>query len=395
MTPPGQLDALGNLIDGHVDYVLLAPQYPRAWRHGGEFIRTRVAAYAAAGLRGIVIDYSAPEESAPYVLESRTGQIVSVNPAMLPSVTDIIARGNHAVLAHSPTPELQHLLVERVPGNRLAVWFHGYEVRDHRRLHHNTTTAERALLHRQRDQLNKDRFEAARRLFVSPESTVVFVSDYQRRVSEIDVGTNVRNSLVIPNFIDGDYYRSRVRTPSESSKILLMRGFNARNYGNDIAVQGLLLLSAHRSFPDLDITLRGFGKHFDENARLLRHLPNVHVEKRYSSPAEMATMHYDHGVFLCPTRWDTQGVMLGEAMASGMVAITNPVAAIPEFTDASSSILADPDDPRAFANALWHLITHPELMPLISQAAARRVREQCGREATVDKEIALIGRLIP
>ena len=56
-------------------------------------------------------------------------------------------------------------------------------------------------------------------------------------------------------------------------------------------------------------------------------------------------MRADHGVYLCPTRFDTQGVMLGEAMSSGMVTITNPVAAIPEFTDDASSLLPRPDDP--------------------------------------------------
>src|SRR5690606_43857 len=146
-------------------------------------------------------------------------------------------------------------------------------------------------------------------------------------------------------------------------------------------------------FGDLEITVRGFGRHFQENAALLRHLPHVEIQQRYSSPAEMAALHYDNGVFLCPSRWDTQRVMLRQAMASGMVAVANPVAAIPEFTDSRSSILANPDDPAAFAAAVWHLVENPALMPVVSETAMARVREQCGREATIDKEIQLIGRL--
>lgn len=389
----GELDALRDRLHSPVGFALLAPTYPRSWKHGGEFIRSRVQAYASAGLGGVVIDYSAPQNSRATLHETPSGPIAHVRPELLPEVVSLLAQSQFPVLAHSPTPELQDLLVASIEGSRVAVWFHGYEVRDHRRLYCNTSTRDAALLRKQRDTLNANRFAAARRLFAKEDLSVVFVSDFQRRISELDVGAPVSRSEIIPNYVDQSIYRGRVRRPEESRRILLMRGFNARNYGNDIATEALRLLSQRRGFRDLQITVRGFGVHFAENTNALAHLPNVEIQQRYSSPAEMACMHYDNGIFLCPTRWDTQGVMLGEAMASGMVAVTTPVAAIPEFTDARSSVLAKPEDPAAFAEAIWHLVENPELMPVVSEAAIRRVSEQCGRAATVEKEIELIGRL--
>nr|WP_231980386.1 glycosyltransferase [Tessaracoccus coleopterorum] len=118
-----------------------------------------------------------------------------------------------------------------------------------------------------------------------------------------------------------------------------MRSFATHNYGGDIAIRALDLCSRREGFAELQITIRGYGVRFREAVRDIRRLDNVTVSEGFSRPARMAALYDAHGVALVPTRYDTQGVMLGEAMASGAVTITNPVAAIPEFTDSRSSLL--------------------------------------------------------
>ncbi len=389
------LDTLRDALSSEFDFVVLTPAYPRSWATGGEFIRTRVQAYAAAGLTGLVIHYSSAADPADADTTEGGVRIFRVPTQLLPGILELLSTTEAAVLAHSPVPELQHMLQDELPGRPLGVWFHGYEVRDTRRLHGNYTTREAAKLREAHSAVNATRFEAAGRLFANPDVTKVFVSDFQRRTSEVDVGEAADNFEVIPNFIDGEHYAARVRQPEEAGRILLMRGFAQRNYGNDIGLKAIEHLTHREGFNDLQFTIRGFGRLFDEETARVASLPNVDVQKRYSSPAEMAIAHYEHGIFLCPTRYDTQGVMLGEAMASGMVCVTTPVAAIPEFTDERSVIFAKPDDPLAFAEALWYLVHHPEIMPGLSIEAARRVREQCGHENTVGRELALIERLRP
>ena len=51
-------------------------------------------------------------------------------------------------------------------------------------------------------------------------------------------------------------------------------------------------------------------------------------------------MHKKNGIFMVPTRLDSQGVSRDEAMSSGLVPITNNVAAIPEFVDDTCGMLA-------------------------------------------------------
>ncbi|MDO5677968.1 MAG: glycosyltransferase family 4 protein [Propionibacteriaceae bacterium] len=389
------LAVLDEYLASSPDFVVLTPAYPRSWATGGEFIRTRVLAYAAAGLNGFVVHYS-PNVDADDVRAVESGiPLVRVPTQLLPAVVEALGRTDAAIVCHSPVPELQHLLLDELPGRPVGAWFHGYEVRDTRRLHGNVSMGEAAQIREAHTAVNASRFEAAGRLFANPHVTKVFVSDFQRRTSETDVGTAVENFEVIPNFIDGEFFAARVRQPAEANRILLMRGFAQRNYGNDIALQAISHLSRREGFADLHFTIRGFGRLFDGETARVAALPNVDIHRRYSSPAEMAIAHYEHGVFLCPSRYDTQGVMLGEAMASGMACITNPVAAIPEFTDEASVVFAKPDDPWAFAEALWYLVHHPELLPQLSTEAARRVREQCGHANTIGREISLIERLRP
>ena len=114
------------------------------------------------------------------------------------------------------------------------------------------------------------------------------------------------------------------------------------------------------------------------------------VERRFLAQAEIAELHREYGVFLCPTRMDTQGVSRDEAMASGLVPITTRVAAVPEFVDDSCGILVDPDDARQLADAIEYLRDNPGRFLELSAAAAQRVREQSGFDATIEREIELL-----
>ncbi len=382
-----------DMFDEVPDFVVLAPGYPRSTRNGGEFIRTRVQAYVTAGLTGHVIDYGGVNGSVPMTSLDGTTPVTIVGADHVGDVLERIRELGIPALAHSPTPAVSHLLLEKLSGRQLAVWYHGYEVRDYRRLMCNFDSHLLAHTRQLRDETNTARFDAAAPLFQSPDIHKVFVSDFQRRYAEWDVGSAAVNAHIIPNHIDTELYQSRERKPEEARKILLVRSFAARNYANDVALRAIEILSQRRGFDQLEFTVRGFGTHFDTEVHRVRAFPNVTVEKAYSSAVEMAMLHYDHGVFLCPSRFDTQGVMLGEAMASGMVTITNPVAGIPEYTDDSCSLLPRADDPWAFADALWHLVNHPELMPVLSRNAAERVKRQCGTDSTIGREIAIIRSL--
>ena len=124
----------------------------------------------------------------------------------------------------------------------------------------------------------------------------------------------------------------------------------------------------------------------------LRSLPTVSVERGFLRQDEIAALHAEHGVFLAPTRFDSQGVSTGEAMASGLVPVSTRIAAVPEFVrDRETGLLAAPEDPVDLADQIEMLYYDPELFRRLSAAAAAGARQQCGVEATIGREVELIG----
>jgi glycosyltransferase involved in cell wall biosynthesis len=105
---------------------------------------------------------------------------------------------------------------------------------------------------------------------------------------------------------------------------------------------------------------------------------------------EIANLHKTYGVFLCPSRMDTQGVSRDEAMASGLVPITNFVGAIPEFVNTDSSFLCDPEDYYDLAESVTCLYNDAGKFLRMSEAAAFSIRNNRTSEIICDREVALI-----
>src|SRR5690606_7139241 len=111
----------------------------------------------------------------------------------------------------------------------------------------------------------------------------------------------------------------------------------------------ILELSSKPFFSDLEFRIIGDGPLFDETVAPLMNFKNVKLEKRFLTQDEIAALHKEYGLFLTPTRMDTQGVSRDEAMSSGLVPLTNAVAAVPEFVDETCAILAPEEDHLALA----------------------------------------------
>jgi glycosyltransferase involved in cell wall biosynthesis len=140
----------------------------------------------------------------------------------------------------------------------------------------------------------------------------------------------------------------------------------------------------------MEFRIIGDGPLFDETVRPLRGLDNVVLEKRFLTQREIADIHTKYGIFLVPTRMDSQGVSRDEAMSSGLVPVTNAVAAIPEFVDSDCGRLAPAEDAEGLARAIIELYEQPETFLHLSSAAAARVRRQSDIKLMIEKELKLL-----
>lgn len=77
-------------------------------------------------------------------------------------------------------------------------------------------------------------------------------------------------------------------------------------------------------------------------------------------------------------------------MSSGLVVVTNNVAAVPEFISDEEGALFEGENVNEMVEKIVEIIQNPSLFLIKSQAANERVNLQCGFDKTIIKEIELM-----
>src|SRR5699024_10974104 len=118
---------------------------------------------------------------------------------------------------------------------------------------------------------------------------------------------------------------------------------------------------------------------------------NLHINKVFLPQDEITNLYYDFVVFLCPTRWDSQGVSMCEAMSSGLVLVSNNNTAIPEFiTHNISGLLAENESSQDLAYQIERLYYNPDLFAYLSENAASSIRVIADENIVINNELDVI-----
>jgi glycosyltransferase involved in cell wall biosynthesis len=270
------------------------------------------------------------------------------------------------------------------------IWLEGAGAEGWRRRSFEWTEEEIKEQEVERDKADEALMAFNRSIYTDPRNFFIPISECMIRVATEDAGCELGQYQIIPNVIDGELFAYKEKTAEMRKKILSIRPYVGRKYGNDMMIETILALSKESWFDECTFTLFGDGKDFDEATAPVRAFPNVTVHRRFLSQPEIAEQHEQHGIMLIPTRHDTQGVAMGEAMASGLVPVTNAVWAIPEFADESCAILSPDDDFEQMVEGIKNLYHDSDRFQQMSANAAKRARAQCGSKETIQKEIELI-----
>jgi len=357
--------------------------------YGGQPIARRVPFYLAAGHQVVV--YVPNEQGQRLETHDELGARVVMGPiAELPITAKKFGATHLAV--HSPTPEMWAGASELADELPTTLWIHGFEARDWRLLSFDFSEDEIEKYLDRLEKANRTRRDLLWSLFDRSDIQKVFVSQYMRTVAEEFVGKPAVNGQVIHNVIDPAIFHFEVKPPELRNQIVSIRSFERRNYGTDLATLTITSLKSEPWFDQLHFRVIGDGRHHEEDVEPLRALSNVSIEPRIMPAKELRPILSNAGISLLPTRWDSQGMMMGESMMAGLVPITNAVAAIPEFVDEKSGIVVPPEDFEAMAEAIARMVEHPDEFVELSKAAHERVLRQCGPGATVAREIEIFTR---
>jgi glycosyltransferase involved in cell wall biosynthesis len=300
--------------------------------------------------------------------------------------------GGHykSVLVHFLDEAMWQVLQHHIEKIKVFVWVHGAEIQPWHRRDYNLANEQEREAAKVQSELRITFWRGL--LGTMPENLkLIFVSKYFAEEVMEDLGFRLPKECyeIIHNPIDTDLFAYHPRPIEQRKKILSIRPYASRKYANDLSVKAILALAEKSYFNDLEFRMIGDGKLFEETLEPLRQFSNVYIEQRFLSHVEIAALHREYGIFLCPTRMDAQGVSRDEAMSSGLVPVTNAVTAIPEFVDESCGILAAGEDAEAMAAGIAALYENPEKFQAMSKAAAERVMRQTAKHKLINFELEL------
>ncbi|HCM89459.1 MULTISPECIES: glycosyltransferase family 4 protein [Vagococcus] len=279
------------------------------------------------------------------------------------------------------------LLDERISKIKKTVWVHGYEALSWKRRLFNFFNR-----HIIFDIIYNEKQLRSLKNYVSRENNTdfVFVSNWMKKIAEEDVKIEFKNSNIIPNGIDTDFY-TYSNKKGKQKNILLIRPFNSRKYATDIALEAIRLLSKEKNFSEFKITIIGEGKYLKKDIKGLENYDNVKIISKFLNKNEIKMYHEKNGIFLCPTRQDAQGVSMCEAMSSGLVPVTSNNTAIPEFVDEQEGYLCN--TPEELKDAIIDL-QNDKIIEKASVNSRLKIEKKCNLNNISNQELEFINERI-
>ena len=299
-------------------------------------------------------------------------------------------------LIHFVSNDMIEVIKEIKPDMPLIIWIHGFEAEAWHRRWFNFLE-NRAQLVRILN-MSKDHYikqmSLMNWLYQTDELNIKFVHVskwFKEHIAECDARAKTKNAYIIPNLIDEDFFDFQEKNTSQRLKVLSIRPYASKKYANDQSVNAVLELSSRPYFKRLEFAFYGDGTLFNETMRPLENFDNVKIHKGFLKQEEISKLHKEYGVFLCPTRLDSQGVSMCEAMSSGLVPIATNITAIPEFVEhRRSGLLAKPENPSDIADQIENLYFNESLFLRLSQNASASIIKKCGKNNVISKEMELI-----
>lgn len=385
----GEIDKPRDIFISKGEFLIVTNNYPSYGDvYRNSFIHSRVKAYKKRKLPIDVLKIAPRFQKGFQEFEGI--DVISSND--FKELHTIIQSKNYKkILIHFLDRDIWEVVKNYINEKKTIVWVHGSEIQPyHRRDYNYDKDGQR----RRAIERSKDRIFLWREIIQlrHPNIHFVFVSRYffDEVTQDLDIQLYDWQYSIIHNFVDVDEFRHEMKRPEDRLRILSVRSFASRKYANDVTVQAIKELSSRPFFSELHIKIIGDGELFDSVVEPLTGYSNVELVKGFLSTNEYVSIFREYGILLIPTRWDSQGVTRDEAMSSGMVIVSNPVAAVPEFVDSLSGVLVEPENGKAIADAVERLYYDPDLFMRLSAGAAERVRRQNGFINTIEKEISLI-----
>ncbi|HET6965951.1 MAG TPA: glycosyltransferase family 4 protein [Acidimicrobiales bacterium] len=216
------------------------------------------------------------------------------------------------------------------------------------------------------------------RAVLSEAVAVVAWSEWAKRSLVADYGLDPDRVSVHPPGAPLDRFQARPRPKSDRVRILFVGGDFVRKGGPEL-LRAFEALPAHCR---LDVVTTGEVEGTDR----------VHVHRGLGpdDPA-LVRLFEEADIFALPTRADTWGLAVAEAMAAGLPVVTTAVGAVPELvTDGVQGLVVPPGDAAALTGALLRLVDDEALRARLGAAGRQRAVESLDGRANMGRIVDLV-----
>src|SRR5262245_11026040 len=133
---------------------------------------------------------------------------------------------------------------------------------------------------------------------------------------------------------------------------------------------------------------------WDAGAKARAFIAEHRLEDRtrlYGPSTDTAPLYRAADLFVQPSHFESFGISVIEAMASGVPVVAAEVGGMRDFlVDGRNALLHRPRSPESLAGALRRALDEPDLRARLANAALQTVRQQFDEEALFDRYAALI-----
>lgn len=228
-----------------------------------------------------------------------------------------------------------------------------------------------------------------------PNVTWMFVSEFVKNRAEELLNIKFNNFEIIPCYINSSLFKYEKKNPELRKKIFILRRFtNDKCYALDIDIRVILELSTRPFFNDLEFDIYGEGEMFDILTAPVQNYPNVHLHKKFLSHEDIKNVHTTHGIGLFASRFDTQGVSLCEAAASGCAIVTSNIPVISTYIAPHLGVTCDVENFKEYANVIEKMYYEENYFEHVAETQSQSVLEKFNYDNTIKKELNIFKNTI-
>lgn len=181
------------------------------------------------------------------------------------------------------------------------------------------------------------------------------------------------NLVVIPNPIS---YFPQMVSDGLAKKVIAV-GRYTRQKGFDMLIQAWKIVNVHH--PDWELNIYGPGNR-DEYQHIAEDLQLSEVVHCHEASPDIYARYAEHSIFVLSSRYEGFGLVIAEAMATGLPAVSFRCPCGPEdiIKNHEDGLLVENGNVESLADAISYLIDHPEERKQMGKRAmtsAQRYRE--------------------